>query len=58
VATGVALTSRTATASAACRAEGRRGRVASAEGARDAGVGAKPGAGEAVLAGPRRVAGQ
>ena len=42
----------------ACRAEGRRGRVASVEGARDAGVGAKPGAGEAVLARARHVAGQ
>ena len=61
-ATHVALTPRATTArrrrSTACRAEGRRGRVASAEGARDAGVGAKPGAGEAVLAGARHVAGQ
>ena len=46
------------TALAACRAEHSQGRVASAEGARDAGVGAKPGAGEAVLAGARRMAGQ
>ena len=44
-ATRVALTSRTATASTACRAEGRRGRVASVEGARDAGMGQNRGRG-------------
>ena len=37
-----------ATVLAACRAEHSRGRVASAESARDAGVGAKPGAGKEV----------
>ena len=43
--------------STACHAEGHRGRVASAEGARDADVWAKPGAGEAVLARAQHVAG-
>ena len=41
----------------ACRAEGRWGCVASAECARDAGVWAKPGAGEAVLGRAQHVAG-
>ena len=54
-ATRVALTSRATTArrrrSAACRTEGRRGRAAAARGARDAGVGGKPGAGKAVSVG-------